>query len=251
MKKKMLSVLFMAAAVGVSAANIIELPEKGDWKNDEALTAKPNDVLEYTGKEIHATEKIKIDPEKTTKVSCDFRTLEPDIKTTLLIGFYVWDKNNRQITPRNIQVANDTNTELLAPCQKTDTSVKVKDGANVKPGMAMAFNVADDKSDLPNFNVSSGNVKAVEKEADGYLITFNSAVNQEFPAGTKVRMHSSWGGYLYIVAATPTSEFATYAGQLQGAKWWPGTATVEPVILLTKKCKSELKNFKLEFIDKK
>ncbi|OQA80663.1 MAG: hypothetical protein BWY31_03940 [Lentisphaerae bacterium ADurb.Bin242] len=251
MKWKMLASFAAAAAVfGASAAAVTELPEKGDWKNDEALTAKPNDVLEYTGKEIHATEKIKIDPEKITKVSCDFRTLEPDVKATLLIGFYVWDKNNRIITPRNIQVEADTNTELLTPCQKSDARVKVKDGANIKPGMVMAFNVADDKSDLPNFNVSSGTVKAVEKEADGFLVTFNSVINQEFPAGAKVRMHSSWGGYLYIVAAAPSGEFKTYSGTFQGKQWWPGTATVEPVILLTKKCKSEFKNFKIEVLDK-
>ena len=240
----------MVAAIGASAANVVELPEKGDWKNDEALTAKSGDVLEYTGKEIHATEKLKVDTAKITKVSCDFRKLEPDAKATLLIGFWVWDKNNRQITPRNVQAVADTNTELLSPCRKTDASVKVKEGANIKPGMVMAFNAADDKSDLPNFNVSSGTVKTVEKQTDGWLVTFSNVIHQEFPAGTKVRMHNSWGGYLYLIVAAPTDEFKTYEAKFQGTQWWPGTATVEPVILLNKRCKSEFKNFKIEVLDK-
>lgn len=248
--KKLASFAAAAAVFGAFGAAVTELPEKGDWKNDEALTAKPGDVLEYTGKEIHTTEKIKIDPAKITKVSCDFRILEPDAKPILLIGFWAWDKNNRQITPRNIQTLTGTNTELVQPCGKSDTSVKVKDGTSIKPGTVMAFNAADDLSDLPNFNVSSGTVKAVEKEADGFLVTFNSIVNQEFPAGTKVRMHQPSGGYMYILAATPSGEFKTYSGTFQGKQWWPGTATVEPVILLTKKCKSEFKNFKIEVLDK-
>ena len=166
--KKTLILAMASLALGAFGGTLLECPDKGDWKDSRELTQKKDDTLVFTGKgELHSTERFAVDPAKTIRFSGEFRKNNPSEKVMLFVAFWCWDKNNRQITPRNISPVAGTESELAAPVKKTDRTVTVRDASRLKPGMAMAFAVADDKSDLPNFNISSGTVAKTEKNADG------------------------------------------------------------------------------------
>ena len=252
MKKTLILAMASSLALGAFGGTLLECPEKGDWKDSRELTQKEDDTLVFTGKgELHSTERFAVDPAKTIRFSGEFRKNNPSEKVMLFVAFWCWDKNNRQITPRNISPLAGTESELAAPVKKTDRTVTVRDASSLKPGMVMAFAAADDKSDLPNFNISSGTIAKTEKNADGsWLVTFSSPVHQEFPAGTRVRAHQNSGGYLYAALPLLTDTFQTVAANVSGTgnsigKWWPGTAKAE-LVLFARTGTVSFKNVKLE-----
>lgn len=257
MRKSIIVVALSLVALWAVSGQIFELPEKGDWQNTPELTEKAPDNLVFTGKgELHATDYFKINPLKDTVVSLEARKcVSEEQRVRMLVGFWLWDQENRQIHPRNVAVVTDSMTTLLIPCKKDSKSIMVENASAMKPGMVVAFEAKEDLSDLPNFYTSHAVIEKIEQQEKGDIIIFKEAINQEFPDRTIVRAHNAWGGYFYAIITALTTDFKSYSKTIpslssgKADSWWPGAVTAEAVLFLLDKEMMEFKNFKIETIN--
>jgi len=157
-------------------------------------------------------------------------------------GFICYDKKKQQISTFHSNVITNSATVLAKACKKGDKTLVIKANKKWKKGRyAVAFNAKDNFSDLPNREIVYRVVKVIPKGADMEL-QFSAPVKKAYPAGTKVRMHSSsYGSYIYT-AACGTAMPKTWKvckgsatlgkpGQMGWNILRPGTAFVKVVIL--------------------
>jgi hypothetical protein len=171
-------------------------------------------------------------------------------RSKVYYGFVCYDKNKKQIYTINANVILGSATTLAAACKKGDKKIVIKANKKWKRGRyAIAFNVKDDFSDLPNREIAY-KISKVTPEGDDAEIQLSAPLKKAYPAGTKVRMHtSSHGSYVYsaIVGAAIPPKWKSYKGSAALAKpgqmGWrhlrPGTAFLQIVILPNYNMKSD------------
>lgn len=135
------------------------------------------------GKQVISPDFIEIDPTKTYTLSGFFRTIEstPDnasinSKNRVLIYVYYYDKNKTLMGPCSMWPMIGTENTLKKAVKKGDSlKERVPDEWYMHPRLlyAMAFDVKDDLSDLPN---ASAQLLGKPAQAD-------------HPAGTRIRLH--------------------------------------------------------------
>jgi hypothetical protein len=244
----------VAMAFGVTAAEKFKADgEKGSAKklfnarkvimesDEKVYSVKGHDYL--SSKEI-----IEIVPGKKYVIKGKFRSPSNKPKPFYL-GFILLDVNKKVISPAMVAALPKTETTLVEACKKTDTVLKLKDASKWKkhPAAGVAFK-ADPTgkcADLPNSNLSSmggRGITSVKKVGDIWEVTLKKPVGKAFPAGTVVREHLLYGGYMYCAASSkrPAKQMKEYKSKVisemaeSGAistKWWPGTKYAKVIII--------------------
>jgi hypothetical protein len=249
----------LALSIGVNADEAVNLVKNGDaeagtidgWSTWSKLTVVADGAksgtkcFKVTGKqEVLGMAPIPVDPEKTYELSGWFKAAG-DKPSTLYFGLMPLDKNMKRIEPHQVFVIAGSDTVLAEACQKSDTVIKIKDGAKwqvIKDCGVVAFDTdpAGGLADLPNANTSSFGITAVEKK-DGYWeVSLAKPCGKDYPAGTAVREQRAGGSYIYSAAADkkiPT-QWTQLAGSVKGTakghsncQFWPGTAFVRIAVL--------------------
>ena len=158
-------------------------------------------------------------------------------QSTVYLGLIALDKNKHEIAPCHVYCIPATETTLAQACKKEDKVVRIADGGKWKGGLAMCIAFAVDDSgqfgDLPNRNVSSIGITKIEKEGDCWAVHLAKECGRAYPAGTKIREHSSGGTYIYCAASCKPvpMEWTQFKGTVKGMsksaapanQWWPGT----------------------------
>ena len=157
-------------------------------------------------------------------------------------GFICYDKGKRQIDTFHSNVILDSATTLAEACKKGDKELMIKANNKWQKGnYAVAFNVKDNFSDLPNREVVYKIIKVVPR-CENMKVQLSKALKKDYPAGTKVRMHTSaHGTYIYtaVCGAVIPKSWKAYEGSVTlgkpGQIGWqylrPGTAFVKVIIL--------------------
>ena len=254
MKTQMI-LAFAALTIGVNATEIIKADgEKGSAKkvfqNPKALVETEEKVYSIKGHNyVVGKELIEIKPGKKYVLKGKFRTLDKTPKP-IYLGLALRDANKRIISPSGINAAPGTETTLAAACKKTDKVIKLKDASKWKVttigGIAFKADPTGKYKDLPNRNLSkigSRGIVSVKKVGDVWEVTLKGPVGQAYPAGTVVRQHNMFGGYMYCAAANkrPGKKMKEYKSKViskvatHGASsntWWPGTKYANIVIIV-------------------
>jgi hypothetical protein len=194
---------------------------------------------------IKAQEWMTVDPVKRYTLSGWFKSVGKE-PSNLYFGYACFDADKKLIAPEHVGVVGASETTLCEACKKEDTLLKVAHAFKWKedPHACVAFEVDDSGkyTDLPNRNISHLGILKIE-EKDGYWeICLNEPCGRSYPAGTKVREHSSGAAYLYCAASAQAvpMEWTQYSGTVMGmsdagtgsSRWWHGTKYAKLVMLL-------------------
>jgi len=202
---------------------------------------------------VYSSELIPIDATTATTYNLTgwFKSFGTAGLSKLYFGFAPYNKDKKPISNHNVNNVPNTETTLYAAVNPTDTVVKIVDNGNCGrwtiPGCPtgchgrIAFDVKDNFSDLPNYNVSATiNSLAVDMGA-WCEVTLTAGAGVSYPTGTKIREHQSGGSYMYSAAvyeAVPAS-WKSYNATIQGEfvygssyeKWWRGTKYAKILML--------------------
>ena len=258
--KTIFSALALLSA-GALAAQTATFNTPADWtKKPESRTVTLTDgVLTVTGNvTMISTRKFDFDPAKTYTLKAMAKTSGTE-KSMFYFGFNLYDKDGRQIDSTMTNIVSQTDTELVAPVKKGDTTIKVKDGSKwkVRTWSGLVYNSDPSYSDLPNRSYLACPLKAVKQEGDAWTLTFSKPLTVDLAAGTKVRQHAG-GGYMYAGKyGQLTGEWQTFTGSAKGllkagfnfTKFAPGTAKVSLVMLVNwgnPKATAEIKDISLD-----
>ncbi|MBR2426468.1 MAG: hypothetical protein IKB16_06985 [Lentisphaeria bacterium] len=177
-----------------------------DWmprprKNSSKITVK-GDVTTIRGPELQIWSKKAYSAKKdcTLRISGEFLQSVPNRR--FYIGLMCLDKNGKQIQGRESVPISGSDTVLLAPVKKGDRSILVKDASKWRymGGTYAAFHGKADYSDLPNRDTSHAPIVHIEKENNGWRITFRHGMRKEYKAGTPVRQQGGGSAYVVVVA---------------------------------------------------
>ena len=180
------------------AQNLVDCEDLTQWKG----MVKLNTDIKRSGKgsfelygkyptEIISSQMFPIDMKRTYTLSAWLRTLDDKLPASAFMGLRMYDKNKKAITIRNVSVALDSETTLTADAKKDTKKLYVAKNEKwlkIKHG-AIAFNVEPEYQDLPNYDISSRIEKAIN-EGEQCKVILKSALKKDYPAGTKVRLHS-------------------------------------------------------------
>lgn len=183
---------------------------------------------------------IPVEAGKKYTLAGTFKSLG-EAPSKIYYGFICYDKKKRQVAHYHSNVILGSATTLAQECKKGDKAIIIKANKKWKKNHAIAFNVKDDFSDLPNRDLIYKITKVTPKDGDMEL-QLSAPARKAYPAETKVRMHSpSYGTYIYTTLVGPKipktwktfSKSATLAkpGQMGWKFLRPGTAFVKIVIL--------------------
>lgn len=184
---------------------------------------------------VYSPELIEIDPSKTYKLSGFFKSAEKDKKNKAMFCIRYYNSGKKEIGPFSVLPVVDTGTVLAADAKKGDKSLRIKPrewNRNKGQFYAVAFNVKDDLSDLPNLDVIS--ISDISPKDTFNEVTLGSPLIQDYLAGTKVRMHR-YLDYTALVNDVP-GEWTEYSITISGEsnagtpalnKFWNGTKFIK------------------------
>ncbi len=254
MRTQILSALTLVAASGIFAAEIF----KADGEKDSAKKLfvgkqipAETDAKTYTltGHNYVYSKKIyKIDPTKKYVLKGKFRNLN-DKPAPLYFGLILCDAKNKYLSPHMVNPVVGTETKLAAACKKTDKVLKLQDASKWKKysaaGVAFEADLSGKYADLPTKNtstLSSRGITSIKKVGNIWEVTLKGPVGKDYPAGTAVREHLLYGGYMYCAASNsrpgkemkqlaskPISKKVTFGAPTNA--WWPGTEAARVVII--------------------
>lgn len=256
MKKMFAFMVAAALCASVSAAeNVLKITAPADFTGSGAakLKAVPGGIGFSVGTgfmEVVSKKHIPVDLAKKYLVTFEYR-LAPGSESGC--GFYFAPLSltaaNKVITCDSQYITAGSETTLAAPVKKGDKIVRIKDGSKwiAKYG-AIAFNVKEDLSDLPNPDVIRlTGLKKVNKIWEASLRT---PAPKAYPAGTAVRNHRDGATYRYIGGyCKPQTQWKKAERIITGAlrervpnyekSWRPGTASAG-IIIFTGNGKGEV-----------
>ncbi len=159
-----------------------------------------------------------------------FKALPGTPDNFVYIGFEIYDKNGKSIAMAHAKTVPNTLTTLVQDVKTSDTVLKVEDASKwiQKGAFRVALKAAKDESDLPNRNVTQGNVLKVEKKGNSWEVTLSKPCGFEAKAGEFVREHRH-GGYLYTVFGKTGRGFVD--PEHTAVIDYPGAAGIRIVIL--------------------
>jgi hypothetical protein len=237
--------------------SILRLAEASDW-DGKVTAAEGGKIMEVKGQQSLSSKEIfKINPDETYILSGKFKSGN-SIKGKLYFGFQLFDKDKKAVNLNNILCVDGSDTKLARAVNPADKVVNIKDGSKWRPGSVVAFETDPSRSDLPNRNISSSIIK-VEKKNGYYEVTLRRNIGKQYPAGTKVRAHSSGPGMYAGGWGVASDEWKTYRGTVKGQrkkgvinshnKWWPYAGYAKIMILAnwnTPKATLQFKDIALE-----
>ncbi|MEI8245702.1 MAG: hypothetical protein WCI51_07725 [Lentisphaerota bacterium] len=184
---------------------------------------------------VLSAEAIPVDGSKAYKISAWYKSAD-DKKTNVYLGFQPLDANQKPIESQHVNVVAGTETELAEACTGKDTLIKIKDCGKWKINpdnslIAFDVDITGELKDLPNRNISKGTVKKIEKKDAFWEVTLATPCGMDYPAGTKVRMHSHGASYTYMAykAQFNSPEWQEFSAQVNGFD--KGTKFIRIVVL--------------------
>ncbi len=215
----------------------------GMVKINEAVKLTGEGSFELYGKyptELISSEMIPIDMGSTYTISAWMRSLEATLPASANMGLRMYTKEKRPITMQNVGAVYNSETALAEPAMKGTTELRIVGNPRwlEHRGNCVAFNVADDYADLPNYALSAP-IKEVLDEGEHYTIRLATPLSSDYPNGVKVRLHSPYGAPLYGAAdGWIPAEWTNFSRTLQGEarfgasghQFWRGTAYVRPFV---------------------
>ncbi|MBW3020918.1 hypothetical protein KY334_06485 [Candidatus Woesearchaeota archaeon] len=162
----------------------------------------------YTqGYQVLQSNMVDIDTSKTYTLSGWFKSgdNQPEF-SNIYFGFVPYTEDEMPILSQNVIVVPGTETTLRRDIRKEDTEIRLQNledcenwvGNNLNEWVA--FDIGDDYSDLPNFNISN-KIHSVYVKNGICRINFTDGVGVDAPTGTRVREHLSGATYLYTAAS--------------------------------------------------
>jgi hypothetical protein len=185
---------------------------------------------------------IPVEPGKKYTLSGTFKSLGKK-PSKVYYGFKCYDKDKKWISSLHSNVMTGSATVLAADCKKGDKKIVVKANKKWAKNYAVAFNAKDDFSDLPNREIVYKITKVTPLEGgENVEVELSAAVAKDYPAGTKVRTHTSrYGTYIYttVCGAALPGTWKTYEetavlgkpGEMSFKHFRPGTAFVVVIML--------------------
>ncbi|MEI8309650.1 MAG: hypothetical protein WCH98_02720 [Verrucomicrobiota bacterium] len=256
--KSAIFALMVAGATAMGLDSSLEQNNPSDWtiqKGDGAVSSGGDNSVCYksgadSDVELQSEKSLKIDPQKTYRLSGSFHQTAESAATTLYFGVAPLDEEGKAINSNQVNVVEGTETELAANCQPADTVVTIKNGTKweISPEGAtyecIAFDVDDSGkfTDLPNSNLSKLGIVEVTKAGDGFEVTLAKPCGVTYPAGTKVRKHLASSNGIYAAASGKklSQEWTELSGNIEPGplfgnpkdKWWKGTKRAKIVIIV-------------------
>lgn len=252
---RMVLCLLLAVSLGITA-KAQNLVKNGDaenglenWDKAQVQLATENP---HSGKNcfkmllntVSSNELIPVNTDTIYKISAFFKSAD-DKKTILYLGFMPFTEEKRLIEVLNINPEPGTETELVEECISEDKILKVKDAGKwqAQPLFKIAFNVdpSGDYKDLPNFNISPGNIISTENKGHYWEVKLDKPCANSFPAKNKIRLHKGGGTYIYALVkdgyssqtwqelSATVRDYANFGAST--GKFWKGTKYVKIVIL--------------------
>ena len=170
-------------------AAVQESEEKASGEHSLRFTVDRSDAI--------SPELIEVDPKKHYELRAFIK--EPDIKkaieyvsTRVFIALLPYDRNEQRIPPMAVWTLPNTETTLARDAAPGDTVVYLAgepwEAMPPSIGTGIAFDVKEDRSDLPNFSAigMDNNIQVKDGVA---VVTLQSPLDQAWPAGTRVRRH--------------------------------------------------------------
>lgn len=187
---------------------------------------------------ITSKKAFEIDPEKYYVVSVWVKAVgeKPSFAS---LNIKPLDSEGKYILAQYVNNYSKTLTELTAPCNPGDTTIKIKDGSKWKANKycVVAFNAKADNSDLPNREVSPS-IRSVEKKDDYYEITLLKPLEKAYPAGAKIREHYK-KGYVYLKSgAVPVEWTKLESKKVKGNRLRKGV-TAQLVLRCNYRCEGQ------------
>ncbi len=213
---------------------------------------------------VESAKYIPVDAAKKYILSGNFKSNGKEL-SKFYFGFKTYDAKKKYIASLHANTIPGTDTELTAAAKKGDKFVLIKSKnkwrINTRTGgtYGIAFNTKNDFSDLPNREYQYGLVK-ITAEGNAFKVELKKALTKDYPAGTKIREHTtSYGSFVYTAASGDKipKEWKEYKGAISLAKpgqmglnfFRPGTAFVKIIILANyhQKADVELEMTNIEF----
>ncbi len=260
------TVMIVACASTVYAAEVLKPAETKDFQKNAALTAE-NGILSAKGQTtVFSAQTFPVDLSKKYKISGNFRAKPGTEPTAFYFGFAPCNEKNVPIVPRMVCFFPGTLTELAEPAKAGDTVLKVKDASKWnKPSKypVVAFNAKPDFSDLPNMDFVDAVPGKIENKGGVWEISLKAPLKKAYAKGTVLRQHTDSGTFIYTGAAyrRNSADWQKFSGEISGlaksgstsAQWWPGTKKARIVLLLNYGAKNapvaEFKDILVETVD--
>lgn len=230
-------------ALSLNAGVIAELNSPGNWRNTYAFNPASEGGLIVKGSNKYPAKNVlPFNPEKSYRFSLKIRRAPGSAPSQFYMIFEPATEEGRTIAMNHVATIRNSGGTLVEDAKAGSTSVKIKpDMARnwvVVGGWVVAFDAADDKSDLPNSKISPV-MKKIDAGTDGTItVTFISPLRVDAKAGSRVRIHAG-GSYIYVgqMRETPV-EWTEISGTAKGiSENWSnssfpvGTSGIRPVIL--------------------
>lgn len=250
MKKNLImGAMLLVAAASFAADKVYDLSKKANWAENTVQVGK--DAKSLTVKSvaiISAKAMIPVDGKHTYTFSGTVAAPAGKVGGTTLAGYHLYDKNKRPINQVNTQFVVKSGTVLAEAAKKGSKTIKIKANAAWKPmgHYWVAFNYKDGKVCR---DISPSNIKAVKKEGDNMVVTLGAALRKDYPAGTKVRIHTS-GSYFYSSIVAVKNKDANFSRTINQNQFWVETAYVRPIILVNWLLKKGTDSKKVETVYK-
>jgi hypothetical protein len=262
--------------VGERIGNKLENPgaESGDmwkWKGFDNISSNlvtsglySFEIAGYA--QIKYMNLVPIEPGKDYFLKAWFRS-QGIGHSRVFFGFDQYDKDLNKIQSHNVNPVNGTETVLTREVKADAWKIYVSDASNWSAGSnyGVAFDIDDSGSynDLPNFAVTMWIDKVNNLGNGEWSVELKRAVPFDYPANTKVRLHTYGPSSNYVASNQEiymgwTASYGVISGYLNNnvyptGKWWKGTEYVRPIILANYNQSEEYKlladDFELYAID--
>ena len=231
MKKSLImGALLVVAAASYAADKVYDISASANWYGKDVKAGQDAGAI-VVNKPVIIQSKVMIPIDDKHSYTFSGSAIAPAGKVggTTLTGYYLYDKNKRIISQANVVFVAKSETELVEAAKKGDKTIKIKANAKWKPAGHnwAAFNY--EKSKICR-DLSAGAVKAVKKEGDVMIVTFNAPVRKDYPAGTKVRIHNS-GSYFYSSIFPVKATAVNFSKTMVQKNFWADAAYASPIIL--------------------
>ena len=200
-----------------------------------------------------STDLVPVDPSKTYQLSAMLQSAGSVESQEVYLGLIPFDSGEKEIIAQSVNHLPGTETELTEDVNKEGNILSIQKGDQWKAGplLYVAFDVDDSGAfgDLPSRKLSGIGIDSVTDQGTYWEVQLTGKARNSYPAGTKVRLHTAGGTYIYCGANNRKvprewKEFkGTVTGVAQGrsdTQFWPGTSFVKVVLLPGRRANEQL-----------
>lgn len=234
MKKSVLLCL-LAAGCALEAKEVWKAATPEDWSVRKPVKTKANIFSHKSGQRLVSAKAIPINPSKKYIISGQFRLTGAAKFGPLYFGFIPCNSQNKEFGIQHVrkypgsQIATISQDALAGTTQvilKKSISFPTKKGAHL-----LAFNVANNESDLPNLDVVP--VKSIRHEDTRTVVTLSKKLTKNIAKNSLVRLHSYGDSFIYAGCAGKmlSNQWQTFSGEISfdtpKIHWLKGTVAAK------------------------